>query len=119
MPGKYLHPYEDQRNDPDANKDVSLNSISFNRIFNKKKHLEDYKKSTIEGIPAGGLLDKNDFNQRRKSNSNYSPREQQLRMSENGKLICEKMMQATRDETEYFNNKKIYTKEVENSNYKR
>jgi hypothetical protein len=95
-----------------------MNSIAFNKIYNKKKQIEDYRKATIEGIPTGNMLPKNDFLEKRQqySNSNYSP---DLRMSGSGKIICEKMMQATKDETEYFNNKKIFTKETEESKYKK
>lgn len=38
-----------------------------------------------------------------------------FRMSGNGKLICEKILYASKDENEYFNNKKIFTKEDESS----
>ena len=40
-------------------------------------------------------------------------------MSNNGKFICEKMLTVTKDEQEYFNNSKIFTKEANKSPYKK
>jgi hypothetical protein len=44
-----------------------------------------------------------------------------MRMSQNaGSVLYEKILYANKDEQEYFNKKKIYTKpELENSKYKR
>ena len=43
-------------------------------------------------------------------------------MSQNGKRVYERMLYTTKDEQEYFNNKKVYTKDEDNTsptNYKR
>lgn len=107
QPGKYLKPFDEQRAEStSANKDVSLNSLAYNKVINMKKQVEDGKKSNLaDNITSGRQLDPKDFARR---TINQSP---DIRMSHNGKLVAEKILQASKDEQEYYLNKKIYTKE--------
>jgi len=75
-PSKYLRPYEDSLRGSvvsgrgsfstiDNNKEVdtSLNSISFNKILNRKKAIEEAKmRASMDGITLSKQLDKNLFN---------------------------------------------------------
>lgn len=92
-------------------KDVSLNSLEYNRIINQKKTIEKHRNGCEQLDPdvlAGNSVNKVKFMQRRGSQT-------ELRMGENGKRVYEKMLYASKDEQEYFNNKKIYSKDVEGS----
>ena len=73
-PAKYLKPYEDSLRSSmvsggtfttiENNKEVdkSLNSISFNRILNRKKAIEEGKmRASVEGIALAKQVDRNSF----------------------------------------------------------
>lgn len=65
-----------------------MNSISYNRIANKKKQIEDSKTISYDGVPVGSSLDKNDFIRKRQSQGSPDI----LRMSGSGKLVAEKIL---------------------------
>ncbi|CDW91057.1 UNKNOWN [Stylonychia lemnae] len=113
-PAKYLKPFEDDRintieyNSSITNDDIG-NSLSFNRILNKKKAAEELRiKSSIEGIPMAKQIDRNSFMSQRRKDYNGSD---QMRMSNNGRQIFEKILQVTKDENDYYNNQKVLTKD--------
>lgn len=76
----------------EGHKNVSTNSIAYNRIINKKKAAEEYKQPTKDRYVTNGLqTDKNEFLNRKNSLGD-------LRMTSHGKFICEKVLYASKDE---------------------
>lgn len=111
-PQAYLKPYD---NLTIEQVDVSMNSLAFNQINNKKKAIEEARtKSSMDGIMTGSLIgDKNSFLKARNSIEG-------MRLSNSGKQICENILQASKDENEYFKDKKVFTKNANaDTQYKR
>lgn len=89
-----MKPLEEGRDDP--KKDVSVNSIAFNQFINKKKFNDERKqiadRDKVLVMRATITHDKDDFVKRKEEAS------KNLRMSGNGKFICEKVNYASKDE---------------------
>eukprot|EP00347_Sterkiella_histriomuscorum_P005317 403357067 len=128
-PKHYLKPFNDDKlttidyNTSITREDLAGNSIAFNRILNKKRAAEEIKqRGSIEGISLAKQIDRDSFLQtkNRKASSHASSTIDALRLSNNGRQICEKIMQVSKDEHEYFQDKKVMTNDQSNGfNYKR
>lgn len=62
-----------------------MNSLTYNRIINQKKSIQEGNLApTDNALPQGKLLKQDDFNKKRSAD--------ELRMKSNGKFICEKVL---------------------------
>jgi hypothetical protein len=94
---------------------MSLNSVQFNRLINKKRNIDAaWGKPTHQAVANAHQVTNHDFNDKRQSDILQ-------RGAARGKLVSEKILQASKDEQEYFKKiNKIYTKEaIKESVYKR
>ena len=72
-------------------KDVSVNSIVLNAIKNRQRNISENKEGVLQGT---AFKDKDNFIKKREQ----PIKDNDLRLSLNGKFICEKVNFATKDE---------------------
>lgn len=77
---------------------VEVNSPHMAKWLHKKNLMEEQRRSSP-------LVDKNSFNMRKSQTTQNSTAD--LRANPAGKVIAEQMLHATKDQEEYFNNKKV------------
>jgi len=97
---------------------MSLNSVQMNRLITRKQIVEEaWRKKTFADIKTGPQVSADKFHEERGKVS----RQPSGVMTTTGKLVTEKILQASRDEHKYFENVgKIFTKEaLKESEYKR
>ena len=97
-----------------------MNSLSFNKVLNKKVAIEEGRKQNLGlGVQfAKPISNRASFTDLR--NRVGLDKIESTRLANNGKQIFEKVLQASKDDNEYFNSQKIFTKGAnEGALYKR